>query len=142
MLSSRETTDHNCYFHNCSVMCGVLPQAEAAVRAAVRPYRRPTAQEICYQRLQMAQQQAEQLAAAVRSASVQTPGLRTPGVRTPGVRTPGVRTPEVRTSSASPSSSLAGERKRVAHRPSLPAPSSSQPGMSIKSTSTFLLFCY
>ncbi|XP_061635513.1 RNA exonuclease 1 homolog isoform X1 [Phyllopteryx taeniolatus] len=54
----------------------------------VRPYRRPTAQEVCYQRMQMAQQQGAQLA-----ASVKTPSQRTP----------------------SPSSS--GERKRIAHRP-------------------------
>ncbi|XP_056459408.1 RNA exonuclease 1 homolog [Gadus chalcogrammus] len=133
----------------------VQGSVEGALRAPVRPSRRPTAQEICYQRLQMAQQQAEQLAqqqaeqlaqqqaeqlaqqqaeqlaAAVRSTPVKTPGVRTPGVRTPGVRTPGVRTPGARTPGARtplapPSSSLAGERKRVAHRPSLPGPSSSQ----------------
>ncbi|CAL8306782.1 unnamed protein product [Lota lota] len=106
-------------------------KGSAEVQPAVRPYRRPTAQEICYQRLQMAQQQATQLAAAVKSTSVRSPGVRSPGVRTPGVRSPGVRSPGVRspgvrTSLASPSSSLAGERKRVAHRPNMPVPSSSK----------------
>ncbi|XP_077573654.1 RNA exonuclease 1 homolog isoform X2 [Stigmatopora nigra] len=54
----------------------------------VRPYRRPTAQEVCYQRMQMAQQQAAQL-----SASVKKPAQSTP------------------------STSSSGEKKRIAHRP-------------------------
>nr|XP_046208681.1 RNA exonuclease 1 homolog [Oncorhynchus gorbuscha] len=37
------------------------------------PYRRLTAQEICYQRMQIAQQQAAQLAAAVKTASTPSP---------------------------------------------------------------------
>uniref|UniRef100_A0A8C7KE40 REX1, RNA exonuclease 1 homolog n=1 Tax=Oncorhynchus kisutch TaxID=8019 RepID=A0A8C7KE40_ONCKI len=37
------------------------------------PYRRLTAQEICYQRMQIAQQQAAQLAAAVKTASTSSP---------------------------------------------------------------------
>ncbi|XP_064845749.1 RNA exonuclease 1 homolog [Oncorhynchus masou masou] len=37
------------------------------------PYRRLTAQEICYQRMQVAQQQAAQLAAAVKTASTPSP---------------------------------------------------------------------
>uniref|UniRef100_A0A3Q3K9T3 Exonuclease domain-containing protein n=1 Tax=Monopterus albus TaxID=43700 RepID=A0A3Q3K9T3_MONAL len=53
----------------------------------VRPYKRPTAQEVCYQRMQMAQQQAAQLSASVKTAS----------------------------QSFSPS--FSGERKRIAHRP-------------------------
>ncbi|KAM9848340.1 RNA exonuclease 1 homolog [Aulostomus maculatus] len=61
---------------------------DAPSKNVVRPYRRPTAQEVCYQRMQMAQQQAAQLSASVTAASQ---------------------------SSASPSSS--GERKRIAHRP-------------------------
>ncbi|XP_041704981.1 RNA exonuclease 1 homolog isoform X1 [Coregonus clupeaformis] len=66
------------------------------------PYRRLTAQEICYQRMQIAQQQAVQLAAAVKTASTPRP-------------------------SPSPSP-LLGERKRVAHRPT-PLPSSSKSGL-------------
>ncbi|XP_028855712.1 RNA exonuclease 1 homolog [Denticeps clupeoides] len=43
--------------------------AEPSRNTVIRPYRRATAQEICYRRMQMAQQQAEQLAAAVKTAS-------------------------------------------------------------------------
>lgn len=60
---------------------------DAPSRTAVRPYKRPTAQEICYQRMQMAQQQAAQLSASVKAA----------------------------TQASSPS--FSGERKRIAHRP-------------------------
>ncbi|XP_005451921.1 RNA exonuclease 1 homolog isoform X1 [Oreochromis niloticus] len=60
---------------------------DAPSRTAVRPYKRPTAQEICYQRMQMAQQQAAQLSASVKAAS----------------------------QASSPS--FSGERKRIAHRP-------------------------
>lgn len=60
---------------------------DAPSRTAVRPYKRPTAQEICYQRMQMAQQQAVQLSASVKAAS----------------------------QASSPS--FSGERKRIAHRP-------------------------
>ncbi|KAM4628628.1 RNA exonuclease 1 homolog [Polymixia lowei] len=70
---------------------------EATPKTVVRPYRRPTAQEICYQRMQIAQQQAAQLAAAVKAASA-SPGS------SPGV---------------------SGERKRIAHRPTALASSSS-----------------
>ncbi|XP_041695345.2 RNA exonuclease 1 homolog [Coregonus clupeaformis] len=68
------------------------------------PYRRLTAQEICYQRMQIAQQQAAQLAAAVKTASTPRPRPR-----------------------PSPSP-FPGERKRVAHRPT-PLPSSSKSGL-------------
>uniref|UniRef100_A0A4W5R6X4 REX1, RNA exonuclease 1 homolog n=1 Tax=Hucho hucho TaxID=62062 RepID=A0A4W5R6X4_9TELE len=68
------------------------------------PYRRLTAQEICYQRMQIAQQQASQLAAAVKTASTPRPRPRP---------------------SLSP---FPGERKRVAHRPT-PLPSSSKSGL-------------
>ncbi|XP_061093910.1 RNA exonuclease 1 homolog [Conger conger] len=67
---------------------------DAAPKPVVRPYRRPTAQEICYQRMQVAQQQAAELAAAVKT----------------------------KTATATPASAFPGERKRVAHRPSQSAP--------------------
>ncbi|KAG7514592.1 RNA exonuclease 1-like [Solea senegalensis] len=53
----------------------------------VRTYKRPTAQEVCYQRMQLAQQQAAQLSASVKTAS------------------------------RSSNPSFSGERKRIAHRP-------------------------
>ncbi|CDQ71411.1 unnamed protein product [Oncorhynchus mykiss] len=77
--------------------------AKGSTEATPKPpsYRRLTAQEICYQRMQIAQQQASQLAAAVKTAS----------------------TPRPRPSL----SPFPGERKRVAHRPT-PLPSSSKSG--------------
>uniref|UniRef100_A0A3P8SDR9 REX1, RNA exonuclease 1 homolog n=1 Tax=Amphiprion percula TaxID=161767 RepID=A0A3P8SDR9_AMPPE len=60
---------------------------DAPPKSVVRPYRRPTAQEVCYQRMQMAQQQAAQLSASVKAASQRS------------------------------SPSFSGERKRIAHRP-------------------------
>ncbi|XP_074934041.1 RNA exonuclease 1 homolog isoform X1 [Phalacrocorax aristotelis] len=47
---------------------------EVLSKPVVRPYRPPTAQEVCYQRIQLAQQQAAQLAAAVQKASLFLPG--------------------------------------------------------------------
>lgn len=49
-------------------------QAEVPSKPVVRPYRPPTAQEVCYQRIQLAQQQAAQLAVAVQKASLSLPG--------------------------------------------------------------------
>ncbi|XP_058870872.1 RNA exonuclease 1 homolog isoform X1 [Acipenser ruthenus] len=63
---------------------------EAAPKQPVRPYRRATAQETCYKRIQMAQQQAVQLAAAAKTAAT--------------------------------TAAYAGEKKRIAHRPTLAAP--------------------
>lgn len=62
-------------------------QTDAPSKAVVRPCKRLTAQEVCYQRMQMAQQQAAQLSASIKVASL------------------------------SSSSSFSGEKKRIAHRP-------------------------
>nr|XP_054506289.1 RNA exonuclease 1 homolog isoform X2 [Agelaius phoeniceus] len=48
--------------------------AETPSKPVVRPYRPPTAQEVCYQRIQLAQQQAAQLAGAVQKTSLCLPG--------------------------------------------------------------------
>ncbi|KAM6332029.1 LOW QUALITY PROTEIN: RNA exonuclease 1 homolog [Alca torda] len=45
--------------------------AEVPSKPVIRPYRPPTAQEVCYQRIQLAQQQAAQL---VQKASLSLPG--------------------------------------------------------------------
>lgn len=50
------------------------PQAEVPSKPAARPARPPTAQEVCYQRIRLAQQQAAQLAVAVQKASLSLPG--------------------------------------------------------------------
>ncbi|XP_028260170.1 RNA exonuclease 1 homolog [Parambassis ranga] len=60
---------------------------DAPSKSVAWSYRRPTAQEVCYQRMQLAQQQAAQLSASVKAAS----------------------------QSSSPS--ISGEKKRIAHRP-------------------------
>ncbi|KAI1230473.1 hypothetical protein IHE44_0009932 [Lamprotornis superbus] len=48
--------------------------AEAPSKPVVRPYRPPTAQEVCYQRIQLAQQQAAQLVGTVQKTSLCLPG--------------------------------------------------------------------
>ncbi|KAH1174587.1 RNA exonuclease 1 homolog isoform X1 [Mauremys mutica] len=48
--------------------------ADVPSKPVIRPYRPPTAQEVCYRRIQLAQQQAAQLAVAVRRASLALPG--------------------------------------------------------------------
>ncbi|XP_015250477.1 PREDICTED: RNA exonuclease 1 homolog isoform X1 [Cyprinodon variegatus] len=60
---------------------------DAPSKTVVRPYKRPTPQEVCFQRMQLAQQQAAQLSASVKAAS------------------------------QSSASNLPGEKKRIAHRP-------------------------
>ncbi|XP_038571339.1 RNA exonuclease 1 homolog [Micropterus salmoides] len=67
--------------------CVAKGNTDAPSKTVVPPYRRLTAQEVCYQRMQMAQQQAAQLSASVKAAS------------------------------KSSSSGFSGERKRIAHRP-------------------------
>lgn len=54
--------------------CSLSVQAEAPSKPVVRPYRPPTAQEVCYQRIQLAQQQAAQLAGALQKTSLCLPG--------------------------------------------------------------------
>nr|XP_006129044.1 RNA exonuclease 1 homolog isoform X1 [Pelodiscus sinensis] len=48
--------------------------ADVPSKPVIRPYRPPTAQEVCYRRIQLAQQQAAQLAVAVQRASLALPG--------------------------------------------------------------------
>ncbi|XP_037104827.1 RNA exonuclease 1 homolog isoform X1 [Syngnathus acus] len=50
------------------------PNTDGPSKNVVRPHRRPTAQEVCYQRLQLAQQQAAQLAASVKPQSTPSSG--------------------------------------------------------------------
>uniref|UniRef100_A0A8C1TUV9 RNA exonuclease 1 homolog n=2 Tax=Cyprinus carpio TaxID=7962 RepID=A0A8C1TUV9_CYPCA len=75
-------------------------KSEASLNAVPMVQRRMTAQEICYQRMQKAQQQAAQLAAAVKAASAST----------------------------IPKLGLSGEKRRVAHQPNASLPSS-KPGL-------------
>ncbi|KAM3619134.1 uncharacterized protein V6R79_003554 [Siganus canaliculatus] len=75
---------------------------DAPSKSVVRPYKRPTAQEVCYQRMQMAQQQAAQLSASVKAAS----------------------------QSSSPG--FSGEKRRIAHRPNPHVPSSKMSPVDVK----------
>lgn len=67
--------------------CAAKGNVDTPSKVVARPYKRPSAQEVCYQRMQLAQQQAAQLSAAVKA------------------------------SSKSHSPSFSGEKKRIAHRP-------------------------
>ncbi|XP_047231372.1 RNA exonuclease 1 homolog isoform X2 [Girardinichthys multiradiatus] len=60
---------------------------DAPSKTVIRPYKRPTPQEVCFQRMQLMQQQAAQLSASVQAASQSSP------------------------------STFSGEKKRIAHRP-------------------------
>ncbi|XP_054646674.1 RNA exonuclease 1 homolog [Dunckerocampus dactyliophorus] len=62
--------------------------SDAPSKNVVRPYRRPTPQEVCYQRMQVAQQQAAQFSASIKAAS-----------------------------QSSSSTGSSGGKKRIAHRP-------------------------
>ncbi|XP_020636468.3 RNA exonuclease 1 homolog isoform X1 [Pogona vitticeps] len=73
--------------------------ADGPSKPVVRPYRPPTAQEACYQRIQMAQKQAAQL---VQQQQVQ-PSLATPQRSTP-------------------LATHKGERRRIAHVPNAAVP--------------------
>ncbi|XP_034036035.1 RNA exonuclease 1 homolog [Thalassophryne amazonica] len=88
---------------------GVKGNTDAAPKPVVRPYRRPTAQEVCYQRMQLAQQQVAQLSAAVT------------------------------TTSPTSSSTFSKEKKRIAHRPNpLNSSSKSSPADSKTASSQVL----
>uniref|UniRef100_UPI0037E7B837 RNA exonuclease 1 homolog n=1 Tax=Semicossyphus pulcher TaxID=241346 RepID=UPI0037E7B837 len=82
---------------------------DAPSKPVAQPYRRLTAQEVCYRRMQMAQQQAAQLSASVKAAS----------------------------QSSSPGSS--GERKRIAHRPNPQIPPSKTSPADVKPAASRVL---
>ncbi|XP_059197612.1 RNA exonuclease 1 homolog [Centropristis striata] len=82
---------------------------DAAPAPVMRPYKRPSAQEVCYQRMQLAQQQAAQLSASVKAVS----------------------------QSSSPG--FSGERKRIAHRPNPPTTSSKTSPADVKPAASRVL---
>ncbi|XP_066551290.1 RNA exonuclease 1 homolog [Amia ocellicauda] len=95
---------------------------EVAPKSVIRPYRRPTAQEICYKRMQIAQQQAVQLAAAVKTAAAMPayPGEKKrvahrPGPSAPAARTGPVEGKKAGSSVASPSRSGSSSLSVKAH---------------------------
>ncbi|KAM6922066.1 RNA exonuclease 1 homolog [Xenentodon cancila] len=79
---------------------------DALSKPVVRPCKRLTAQEVCYQRMHMAQQQAAQLSASVKAASLNS------------------------------SPSFSGEKKRIAHRPNPQIPTFKTSPADVKSTTS------
>ncbi|XP_064031460.1 RNA exonuclease 1 homolog [Pogoniulus pusillus] len=108
--------------------------AEAPSKPVVRPYRPPSAQEVCYQRMQLAQQQAAQLAQAVQKASLSLPGEKKRIAHVPNA----AFSAAARQSLAN-SRTAAGKSLPPAHdseSPSLPLKACTLAGMASKTTST------
>ncbi|NWY58107.1 REXO1 exonuclease, partial [Chionis minor] len=96
-------------------------QAEVPSKPVIRPYRPPTAQEVCYQRIQLAQQQAAQLAVAVQKASLSLPGEKRRIAHVPNVAL-----------SAAAKQSLASSKTTAAGRSVTPSNDSEAPTLSLK----------
>ncbi|KAM9515734.1 RNA exonuclease 1 homolog isoform 1-T1 [Guaruba guarouba] len=111
--------------------------AEVPSKPVIRPYRPPTAQEVCYQRIQLAQQQAAQLAVAVQKASLSLPGEKRRIAHVPNVALP-----------AAAKQSLVSSKTSAAGRSVTPSNDSEAPtlclkactlaGMASKTTSTIM----
>ncbi|KFZ58668.1 RNA exonuclease 1, partial [Podiceps cristatus] len=95
--------------------------AEVPSKPVIRPYRPPTAQEVCYQRIQLAQQQAAQLAVAVQKASLSLPGEKKRIAHVPNVAL-----------SAAAKQSLVSSKATVAGRSVTPSNDSEAPTLSLK----------
>ncbi|NXH79145.1 REXO1 exonuclease, partial [Hydrobates tethys] len=95
--------------------------AEVPSKPVIRPYRPPTAQEVCYQRIQLAQQQAAQLAVAVQKASLSLPGEKKRIAHVPNVAL-----------SAAAKQSLLSGKTTVAGRSVTPSNDSEAPTLSLK----------
>ncbi|XP_072701225.1 RNA exonuclease 1 homolog isoform X2 [Ciconia boyciana] len=95
--------------------------AEVPSKPVIRPYRPPTAQEVCYQRIQLAQQQAAQLAVAVQKASLSLPGEKKRIAHVPNVAL-----------SAAAKQSLVSSKTTVAGRSVTPSNDSEAPTLSLK----------
>ncbi|NXV38071.1 REXO1 exonuclease, partial [Rissa tridactyla] len=93
-------------------------QAEVLSKPIIRPYRPPTAQEVCYQRIQLAQQQAAQL---VQKASLSLPGEKRRIAHVPNVAL-----------SAAAKQSLVSSKTAVAGRSVAPSNDSEAPTLSLK----------
>ncbi|KAM9254696.1 RNA exonuclease 1 homolog isoform 2-T2 [Cariama cristata] len=96
-------------------------QAEVPSKPVIRPYRPPTAQEVCYQRIQLAQQQAAQLAVAVQKASLSLPGEKRRIAHVPNVAL-----------SAAAKQSLVSSKTTVTGRSVTPSNDSETPTLSLK----------
>ncbi|OXB61640.1 hypothetical protein ASZ78_006328 [Callipepla squamata] len=109
--------------------------AEVPNKPVVRPYRPPTAQEVCYQRIQLAQQQAAQLAVAVQKASLSLPGEKRRIAHVPNV----ALTAAVKQSLVSGKKTAAGKSVSPVNdpeAPTLPLKACTLAGMASKTTTT------
>ncbi|KAM4884167.1 RNA exonuclease 1 homolog isoform 2-T2 [Sylvia borin] len=111
--------------------------AEAPSKPVVRPYRPPTAQEVCYQRIQLAQQQAAQLAGAVQKPSLSLPGEKRRIAHVPNA----ALTAAAKQSLGSSKATLGGRSvtpSSDSEAPTLPLKPCTLAGMASKTTSTIV----
>ncbi|NWS22376.1 REXO1 exonuclease, partial [Pachyramphus minor] len=109
-------------------------EAEAPSKPVVRPYRPPTAQEVCYQRIQLAQQQAAQL---VQKASLSLPGEKRRIAHVPNA----ALTAAAKQSLGSSKTAVAGRSvtpSNDSEAPTLPLKACTLAGMASKTTSTIV----
>ncbi|NXC90382.1 REXO1 exonuclease, partial [Cercotrichas coryphoeus] len=112
-------------------------EADAPSKPVVWPYRPPTAQEVCYQRIQLAQQQAAQLAGAVQKTSLCLPGEKRRIAHVPNAALTAAAKQSLRSSKAT----LGGRSvtpSNDSEAPTLPLKPCTLAGMASKTTSTIV----
>ncbi|NXF84701.1 REXO1 exonuclease, partial [Eubucco bourcierii] len=118
--------------------------AEVPSKPVIRPYRPPSAQEVCYQRIQLAQRQAAQLAqrqAAQLAVAVQKASLSLPGEKKRIAHVPNAAFSAAARQSLANSKPAAGKSLPPAHdseASSLPLKACTLAGMASKTTSTIV----
>ncbi|NWX22625.1 REXO1 exonuclease, partial [Aegotheles bennettii] len=112
-------------------------QAEVPSKPVIRPYRPPTAQEVCYQRIQLAQQQAAQLAVAVQKASLSLPGEKKRIAHVPNVALAAAAKQSL-VSSKTPVAGRSVTASNDSDAPSLSLKACTLAGMASKTTSTIV----
>ncbi|NWV70406.1 REXO1 exonuclease, partial [Malurus elegans] len=112
-------------------------EADVPSKPVVRPYRPPTAQEVCYQRIQLAQQQAAQLAVAVQKTSLCLPGEKRRIAHVPNA----AHTAAAKQSLGSSKTAVGGRSvtpSNDSEAPTLPLKPCTLAGMASKTTSTIV----
>ncbi|NWV81661.1 REXO1 exonuclease, partial [Dasyornis broadbenti] len=111
--------------------------AEAPSKPVVRPYRPPTAQEVCYQRIQLAQRQAAQLTGATQKTSLCLPGEKRRIAHVPNA----ALTAAAKQSLGSSKTAVGGRSvtpSNDSEAPTLPLKPCTLAGMASKTTSTIV----
>ncbi|NXQ32601.1 REXO1 exonuclease, partial [Alaudala cheleensis] len=112
-------------------------EADAPSKPVVRPYRPPTAQEVCYQRIQLAQQQAAQLVGAAQKTSLCLPGEKRRIAHVPNA----ALTAAAKQSLGSSKAAVGGRSvtpSNDSEAPTLPLKPCTLAGMASKTTSTIV----